>query len=242
MKIYIFFLFGIFSVLIVTCNIACAQGGPPMLTDDSGTPGDGKWEDNFAFVFSGTRNNYTKDFPIADFNYGLGERIQLKAEMAWVAGKGDNVAGKFDYFSLGCKYRFLDEQRDGISLSTYPQPVISFTPTEKSRSVDYGILIPLSASKELLGFSATLQLGYNILGTQSSWIYGIALSHDIGRTTVIAEIHSESTIQTFLDLGAQIYLSDTYTILAAIGKDIASPSFSSGNANFYGYFGLQVHL
>jgi len=27
-----------------------AQGGPPMLTDDPGTPGSGAWEINFAYV------------------------------------------------------------------------------------------------------------------------------------------------------------------------------------------------
>ncbi len=27
------------------------QGGPPMITDDPGTPGNGKWENNVAIAF-----------------------------------------------------------------------------------------------------------------------------------------------------------------------------------------------
>jgi hypothetical protein len=29
-------------------RVALGQGGPPMITDDPGTPGNGKWENNFA--------------------------------------------------------------------------------------------------------------------------------------------------------------------------------------------------
>ena len=32
-------------------RIAFGQGGPPMITDDPGTPGNGKWENNFAIIF-----------------------------------------------------------------------------------------------------------------------------------------------------------------------------------------------
>ena len=34
---------------------AYAQGGPPLITDDPGTPGNGKWEINIPFTFERTR-------------------------------------------------------------------------------------------------------------------------------------------------------------------------------------------
>jgi len=57
-----------------------AQGGPPLITDDPGTPGDGKWEINVAFEAEkrGTQRSYA--IPLLDINYGLGDRIQLKYE------------------------------------------------------------------------------------------------------------------------------------------------------------------
>jgi hypothetical protein len=36
----------------MAARMSFAQGGPPMITDDPGTPGNGKWENNFAIIFS----------------------------------------------------------------------------------------------------------------------------------------------------------------------------------------------
>ena len=55
-----------------------AQGGPPMLTDDPGTPGSGVWEINTAYLEQRTTEERVRSFPHVDFNYGLGEHVQLK--------------------------------------------------------------------------------------------------------------------------------------------------------------------
>jgi len=62
-------------------GFAHAQGGPPFRTDDPETPGNKHWEINFGFV--GARNPAagTYQVPDFDFNYGLGDRIQLKYEI-----------------------------------------------------------------------------------------------------------------------------------------------------------------
>src|SRR5262245_48129453 len=63
---------------------ALPQGGPPMLTDDPGTPGPGAWEINVAYLEQRTRDEQQlRSFPHIDVNYGLGERIQLKYETGW---------------------------------------------------------------------------------------------------------------------------------------------------------------
>jgi len=64
-------------------SLACAvrfafgQGGPPMITDDPGTPGNGKWENNFAIAFEHRPDETTYDVPAIDLNYGVGEHIQF---------------------------------------------------------------------------------------------------------------------------------------------------------------------
>jgi hypothetical protein len=58
-------------------RVAFAQGGPPMITDDPGTPGNGNWENNLAIVFEHRHNETSIETPEIDLNYGVGEHIQL---------------------------------------------------------------------------------------------------------------------------------------------------------------------
>ena len=51
-----------------------------MLTDDPGTPGSAVWEINIAYLEQRTGTERVRSFPHADFNYGVGDRIQLKYE------------------------------------------------------------------------------------------------------------------------------------------------------------------
>ncbi len=59
---------------------AFAQGGPPMVTDDPGTPGSGNWEINIAALGAFSSSQQLIQTPYFDINYGLGERLQLKVE------------------------------------------------------------------------------------------------------------------------------------------------------------------
>src|ERR1700761_2375135 len=60
---------------------AHTQAGPPFRTDDPETPGNKHWEINFGWI--GNRNPAAGAYqvPDFDFNYGLGDRIQLKYEL-----------------------------------------------------------------------------------------------------------------------------------------------------------------
>ena len=48
-----------------------------MITDDPGTPGNGKWEINLPIAFEHRPEEWTMDAPGIDLNYGLGDHIQL---------------------------------------------------------------------------------------------------------------------------------------------------------------------
>jgi len=41
-----------------------AQGGPPLITDDPGTPGDGKWEINLALTAEKRRRERSYESPL----------------------------------------------------------------------------------------------------------------------------------------------------------------------------------
>src|SRR5881394_1031998 len=94
--------------------VLLTQGGPPLLTDDPGTPGDGKSELNLAFTVEKFRHDTLYEAPLFDFNYGVGERIQLKLELPWLIdhetpGPDASALGNA---LLGFKYRFLDHDKE----------------------------------------------------------------------------------------------------------------------------------
>jgi len=244
-----------FIILFSSVNLF-AQGGPPMLTDDSGTPGDGNWENNLATVYQGSKSDYSIALPVFDLNYGVGERIQLNLEAAWTSGRGQPLAKTFDNISPGMKYRFFDEEKQGLSVSTYPHVLFSFNPSDTTKSLEYGFILPLAASKEVFSIDWNLQIGYQLLGNESEIFYGLVVGKEIFPSFLfMAELHEafdrkisgsqENEIflraGSFINLGTQWAVSKTFTILAAFGKDTDPNISGPGESRFYGYFGLQVH-
>ena len=73
----------VLALLLAPCA-AHAQGGPPFLTNDPGTPGDGHWEINVAAAQTLERGIDSYQLPQFDFNYGVGERVQLTYEVPYV--------------------------------------------------------------------------------------------------------------------------------------------------------------
>jgi hypothetical protein len=65
-------------------ELACAQGGAPLETDDPETPGDGHWEINLATIGHHTPGRWEIQAPDADINYGWGADVQLKLAIPWV--------------------------------------------------------------------------------------------------------------------------------------------------------------
>jgi hypothetical protein len=102
---------------------AASQGGPPMITDDPETPGNGKWEINVASTLERHSGEHYLDFPAIDLNYGVGDHVQLKLEGAFVVLKksGEGSLAGFGNALVGVKGRFLDEAKSGVSMSIYPQ-------------------------------------------------------------------------------------------------------------------------
>lgn len=93
-----------------------AQGGPPLITDDPGTPGDGRWEINIAFTVEKRKTERSYESPILDINYGLGERIQLKYEVPRLVldEHGERTKNGLGSSLIGVKWRFFDQDRQGI--------------------------------------------------------------------------------------------------------------------------------
>jgi len=55
-----------------------AQGGPPLITDDPETPGNGHWEINVAWKLSQKQNERLFAIPLLDINYGSASTFSLR--------------------------------------------------------------------------------------------------------------------------------------------------------------------
>ncbi len=133
MKIYIFSLFLVFFYIIneASFNVLLA-GGPPLVTDNTGTPGHNKWEINLAHTRNNTKLEDAEEFSI-DANYGLGEKIQLNLVIprTYINHNDDGIVSHLGDIQFATKHRFIDESDWLLSVSV--TPTISF-PTGNHRS------------------------------------------------------------------------------------------------------------
>jgi hypothetical protein len=73
---------------------ARGQGGPPMITDDPGTPPAGHWEVNVGANGSGDRGSSQEwQLPQVDLNYGCTDRLYIKYESAWRVNHQPGIRG-----------------------------------------------------------------------------------------------------------------------------------------------------
>src|SRR5476649_741466 len=96
--------------LLAGSGSALAQGGPPLVTDDPDTPGNGRWEINLATIATHTAGRWSVAAPDADINFGCGDAVQLTAEIPWtlVTESGCGWDAGLGSAQLGVKWRFLD--------------------------------------------------------------------------------------------------------------------------------------
>src|SRR5207249_3889306 len=56
-----------------------------MITDDPGTPGPGKWENNVAIAFEHRSDETAYDLPAIDLNYGVGGGVEVSKKISIMA-------------------------------------------------------------------------------------------------------------------------------------------------------------
>ncbi len=231
---------------------ALGQGGPPLLTDDPGTPGPRRWEINVAFTLDHSPSARVMGTPLVDANYGWGERIQLKIELPWVvlSEKGAPTQNGLGNPNLGVKWRFLDEDSAGIAVSTYPQLEVNLS----GNSADKGLverqaqfLLPVSATKTLGPIAVNGELGGLFRsGEAARLVWGLALGHEfpVG-FEALAELFGvtgsdAAERQTLLDLGFRWKVLERATILFSAGRSLEDGDGGGRHTTLYA--GIQLTL
>ncbi len=239
------------GLLLAASALAAAQGGPPLRTDDPGTPGNENWEINAGVITELRSAEHQFEAPNLDINYGLGDRIQLKYELPWlVLDPGQQPARQGLGNSLaGVKWRFYDNEKRRLWISTYPQ--IAFN--NPNRSVQRGLaergpafLLPVEIAKDLGPVTLNAEVGHWFSRDDPQWIAGLAAGRQATqRLELLAEVYHvtarlPSERDTSFDLGGRLKLTRMAQLIFAAGRSFRGPS--SGRPQFLAYVGMQFLL
>jgi hypothetical protein len=229
-------------------RVAFGQGGPPMITDDPGTPGNGKWENNFAIIFEHRPNETPIDSPDIDLNYGIGEHIQLTLQTAPVLLKRSDhgLIGGLGGTEAAVKWRFFDEATTGLDMSMFPRVIFNVSHSSVRRGLaDDGarFQIPFQAAKTFGRLHMDAEFGprASTVG-RSEWLYGIVCGFDLAKLTMLmAELHDESRMNfsrdaLTLNVGLRHEFTENYILILSMGHELRSPDQPTA---LIGYFGMQ---
>ena len=135
-----------------------------MITDDPGTPGNGKWEDNLAIIFGHRPNETSIDLPEIDLNYGVGDRIQLTLQTApeLLKRSGHGLIGGIGGTEAAVKWRFLDEATSSFDMSMFPRVIFNVAQSSVRRGLAEDgtrFQIPFQAAKAFGRWHADVEIG-----------------------------------------------------------------------------------
>lgn len=243
------------TVIIILLTAAllplCAFAGPPLLTDDTGTPGDKKWEINVGFTVDRRDDETRYATPALDINYGIGEYIQLNYSVPWVVLDSRDAGSKngLGNSEVAVKWRFLDEERHGIAMSLYPRAIFNNPTSSADRGlVDNGATfrLPVQIEKKIGIININAEFGHDFRERGGDeWIYGLALKYaEIEGLEALAEVYGTANNsfkrhETVFNLGFRYDLGESYTLLASAGRSFHS---APDQPNLLLYAGLQFRF
>src|ERR1700686_2652730 len=148
-----------------------------MITDDPGTPGNGHWENNIATTLARLPHEQSWGLPEFDLNYGLGERIQLTLQTSFVVLKRSDhgAIGGLGGTETAVKWRFLDEETNGFSVSTFPRVIFNIVQSSIRRGLSEDgtrVQLPFQVAKEFGKVALDFEWGAlaSTVG-RSEWLY-----------------------------------------------------------------------
>ena len=228
--------------------MALAQGGPPMITDDPGTPGSGKWENNIAILLEHRPNEWSIDTPQFDLNYGWGDHIQLTLQGEPVILKRDDhgpVSG-LGGTEAAVKWRFFDEEKSGFDMSMFPRIIFNIQQSSARRGLAEDgtrFQIPFQIAKTLDRWHLDGEFGP--LGStvgRSEFLYGMVVGYDLAKPTMLmAELHGTSRMNftrdvLTLNFGLRHAFNEHQILIISMGHEIRTPDQPTA---LIGYFGMQ---
>ncbi len=237
--------------LVATLFPLCAFAGPPLLTDDTGLPGDKKWEINVGLTADKRDDETHYTTPTLDINYGIGEHIQLNYSVSWILldSKDEGSKNGLGNSEVAVKWRFLDENRNDVAVSVYPRLIFNNPTSSADRGlVDRGIVfrLPVQMEKKIGIIEINIEVGHDFRQRGGDdWIYGLALKYaEIKGLEALAEVfgtanNSFKRHEAVFNLGLRYDLGKNCSLLASAGRSFHS---EMDQPNLLLYAGIQFRL
>jgi hypothetical protein len=234
--------------VLLSGNLAPAQGGPPLITNDAGTPGDGHWEINLAASGSRTAGQLEIATPDIDINYGWGERVQFSMHVPWNHRKGamqDWVSAPGPV-ELAIRWRFWDEDRHSIALAIQPHWVSagSQDAIRKDLAPDGSeLVLPIQAQKSFGESTIGIEVARHFAArAPDAWQAGIFWVAACGHAwQCLAEINAtragQLATESIVNVGARHELSEHVILMGSLGKQVSG---ESPRPSFVFYVGMQL--
>ncbi len=242
----------IFVAFFSAATSAFAQGGPPYYTNDPGTPGPFNWEINIGYMPFFYSNQSVSHVPDLDINFGIGDRIQLTYESAWLRVQNPGSATKFglNQSNPGVKWRFYDAGESGLSISVFPQLFLNNPNDAVHRGITPAsdtFLFPVEFSKKFGPVDVDYEVGYQFAHKgPDGWLTGLVVGHEFtSKLELDTELYFQGTfhpsnVQTTFDFGARYKIHSPVILLLMAGRSLEPAS--SNQSYFIGYFGIQLLL
>ena len=243
-----------FLWLIHPCAVE-AQGGPPYFTNDPATPGPFRWEINLGYIPEVSPVEFEAAMPDVDLNFGLGDRIQLTFEVAWVrlAAKSEPPRYGVGQDVFGVKWRFYDNDKKGLAVSVFPQVAVN-NPARWSVEPEEGanLTLPVEISKHLGPVSVNGEFGYKVVHAgPNGWLVGVVAGHEktIGHKKpkllefdfefyASGDVTGQVSRKTVAG-GVRYMLHPPVIVLAMAGRGLG---IIEGQPSFVAYVGVQFLL
>jgi hypothetical protein len=253
LRSFLFAAIAVLGIVALESLPAFAQGGPPLQTDDPGTPGNNNWEINVAYTADRRTGLNTYNAPILDMNYGVGPRIQLKYQVPYVlqGTDGGPLESGLGKSLAGVKWRFYQNDKYQFNISTYPQLEFN-NPTD---SVTRGLadpgtrfLLPFEVAKNVRGLELNAEVGTWFSGDGvDGHVLGFAVGRQMAKSLeLLAEIYKltdrapGTELATDYGLGGRYELHRGVLFIFEAGRGFSGPP--GEQPKFLGYFGLQFQI
>ncbi len=222
-------------------------GSPPMISDDTDTPGPGNLELNVVFNGAWSRDERSFEAPLLDVNYGIGERMQFKYEVPYAierdvsGGRADTTEHGIGDSIVGVKDRFYDDEEIALSLAVYPQVRFRTPGARRALSEDgASFILPLLLTKEFATASVTADLGveHSSADDRSDYFASFGIGTRVtDRLAIMTEIAGESLRDSdarryIVNIGLRRKLNDKQALLASVGHDLHAPDGAARSVYF----------
>ena len=247
LRFCIVFRFSLAVVCLAGVEGLQAQGAPPLLTEDPGTPGNGNWEINIAHAHERRAGDVVTASPVVDFNYGWGERAQLKVECAYLDQDlegGPRLRG-FGRILTGLKLRFCEQEHAGVAIATFPQFEFRLPGSASTRRGlvpdENSLVLPLEFQRAFDFATVSFEIGHvSESKSGAGWFHGISVLRQISpRLTLALELRGETDRRfarncALANACGHWQLTERTGLLFAIGRELHNRHESCATVSYVG--------